>query len=232
MPSEPFPGRAATIVERIRADIVAGDLRFGARLTIDSLAGRYDTSHMPVREALRELHGEGIVVIEPKRGARVRMIDEAYVADLLDIRATLEAKLARKAAERITPAALAGLQHLEDQIEARMAVGDYPGILAANRQFHQMIYAQSGNADVAATIDKHWPLLAALWQKHGFGPERFTGVASDHQHLLLALAQRDGAAAEAVMAGHAMKAKLLLIAKIRGMAAEAPATDRPTGARN
>ena len=63
-----------SVAQRIRDDIVAGRLAFGDRLTIDALANRYEVSHMPVREALRELQGDGLVVIEPNRGARVRTI--------------------------------------------------------------------------------------------------------------------------------------------------------------
>ena len=67
---------------RIRDDIVSGALRFGERITMDALASRYGVSHMPVREALRELQGEGLVQIEPNRGARVRSIDSSFVENL------------------------------------------------------------------------------------------------------------------------------------------------------
>ena len=56
-----------SIQQRIREDIVSGQLPFGARVTIDELATRYGVSHMPIREALRELHGEGLVMMEPNR---------------------------------------------------------------------------------------------------------------------------------------------------------------------
>ena len=67
-----MPNNKLDIGLRIRDDIIGWALRFGQRITIDALATRYGVSHMPVREALRELRGEGLVVIEPNRGARVR----------------------------------------------------------------------------------------------------------------------------------------------------------------
>ena len=94
---------------RIRDDIVAGELLFGARITIDALATRYGVSHMPVREALRELQGEGLVVIEPNRGARVRTIDTRFVENLFEIRTALEVMMVRRAAQRATPADIAEL---------------------------------------------------------------------------------------------------------------------------
>ena len=73
---------ADNIGQRIREDIVSGVLGFGERITIDALATRYQVSHMPVREALRELQGEGLVVSEPNRGARVRAIDVNFIDNL------------------------------------------------------------------------------------------------------------------------------------------------------
>ena len=74
---------------------MSGELPFGARLRIDDLASRYGVSHMPVREALRVLHGEGLVVIEPNRGARVRTIHRGYIEDLFDVRTALEQLMSR-----------------------------------------------------------------------------------------------------------------------------------------
>ena len=88
------------ILELLRRDIVAGELPFGSRLRINELATRYGVSHMPIREALRELHGEGLVIIEKNRGARVREFHQGLVEDLFDIRSAIETMLARRAAER------------------------------------------------------------------------------------------------------------------------------------
>src|SRR5437764_1195259 len=85
---------------RIRDDIVAGTLPLGSRITIDALALRYGVSHMPVREALRDLQGEGLVVIEPNRGARVRAIDARFVENIFEIRTALEVMMVRRAARR------------------------------------------------------------------------------------------------------------------------------------
>ena len=89
---------------RIRDDIVSGALRFGERITMDALSSRYGVSHMPVREALRELQGEGLVQIEPNRGARVRSIDSSFVENLFEIRTALEVMLVRRAADAARPA--------------------------------------------------------------------------------------------------------------------------------
>ena len=72
---EPF-GQPGWVYDRIRDEIVAGCLGPNERLKVSELAARYGTSTNPIREALQLLRGEGFVVIEPNRGARVRPIDE------------------------------------------------------------------------------------------------------------------------------------------------------------
>ncbi len=203
---------------RIRDDIVSGALRFGERITMDALASRYGVSHMPVREALRELQGEGLVQIEPNRGARVRSIDSSFVENLFEIRAALEVMMVRRAAARCTPSDIAELEAIEETLEQRIAAGDHALLVAENRRFHQAINRSASNADALPLIDKHWMLLAALWRHYGYGPDRFTGVANDHQNLIKALAAHDQEAAAMIMGAHAAKAKLALLARIRAQA--------------
>lgn len=212
----------AGIAQRIRDDIVAGNLAFGDRLTIDALARRYDVSHMPVREALRELQGEGLIVIEPNRGARVRMIDVNFIDHLYEIRVALEVLLIRRAAERCRSSDIDELRAIEDDLERDIASAEYSGVVARNRVFHQTINRIADNVDAAPIIDRHWTLLAALWRHYGYGETRFAGVANDHRHLIAALAAHDVDAAGLIMGAHATKAKLVL--KERVMSTRVPST--------
>ena len=77
--------------DAILADIVKGSFTPGARLKIADLCRRYGLSPMPIREALQQLQGEGIVVMEPNKGAKVRTIDRNFIADIYDVRGALYA---------------------------------------------------------------------------------------------------------------------------------------------
>src|SRR4029453_15216916 len=125
------------VARRIRDDIVSGALPLGSRITIDALASRYAVSHIPVREALRELQGEGLVVIEPNRGARVRGIDTGFVENLFEIRTALEVMMVRRAAHRATAGDIARLRAIEDLLEAEIVRGNYAGVVSQNRAFHR-----------------------------------------------------------------------------------------------
>lgn len=194
---------------------MAGKLGLGSRVTIDELALRYGVSHMPIREALRELHGEGLVVIEPNRGARIRPIDLSFVANFFDTRNALEVVLTRRAASSCGPSILAELWRIEDELEAHMTRGDVASVLAANRAFHQRMYEQAGNPEAFAVVDRAWLLIAALWQRYGYGEDRFVGVANDHRHILYALESADPEAAGALMTAHVVKAKQDMIRRMR-----------------
>ena len=96
----------ARLRDRLRADILAGVWPPGEHRTLATLADRHGVSLSPVREALLGLEGEGLVEIRQHRGAVVPLMDAALLGDLYDLRAALQSLMARRAAERATPAEL------------------------------------------------------------------------------------------------------------------------------
>ena len=195
------------VEQRLRNDIVSGELPFGARLRIEDLALRYGVSHMPVREALRVLHGEGLVVIEPNRGARVRPIYRGFIEDVFDVRCAIETMLARRAAERRSAAQLARLRGAAERLEALVAEGAIASVPLANREFHATINDAAGNPGALPIVDSHWLLLSALLKRYGYGDERFPRVIEEHQHLIQAIERQDAHSAALLMGAHIEKAK-------------------------
>ena len=221
--------RNLDIQGRLRDDIIAGRLAFGERLRIDDLATRYGVSHMPVREALRVLHGEGLVVMEENRGARVRPIHPGFVEDLFDIRAAIETMLARRAAERRSEAHLAELEAIEARLESLVNLGRIAEVPPVNRAFHVVINNAAGNPGAMSLVDGQWLLVAALWQKFGNDEIRFIGVVEDHRHLIVAIRRRDSAGAAALMGAHIEKAKQDLLARMEAAAGEVARPARTGG---
>lgn len=203
--------RLDSVAQRIRDDIVSGVLPFGYRLTFSDLADRYGTSHMPIREALRELQGEGLVVGEPNRSSRVRTVDPIFVENFFEVRNALEVAMTRRVAATARPDLAPRLEEIEAEFEAAIGREDYPQALLINRNFHQMIYDEAGNPEANSLVQRHWFLIGALWGVYGYGSDRFGGVISDHQHLIRAISRRDGDTASAIMAAHVAKAKQELV---------------------
>jgi DNA-binding GntR family transcriptional regulator len=203
------------IQQRIRDDIVAGDLPFGSRLTIAQLAERYGVGQMPIREALRAMQGEGLLLIEPNRGARVRTVDEEFIGNIFDIRSALEVLLVRKMVSRATSRDIARLREVEARFEACIERGDHEQALRANHDFHATINAVANNPDAVALLERHWLLIKALWHRYGYGPERFAGVINDHRHLIEAIEAGDADAAASLMSAHVIKARHTLLARVK-----------------
>ena len=204
-------GTDLDISTRVREDILRGALGFGSRVTIAALAERYGVSQMPVRVALRQLQGEGLVETTDSGRASIRSIDRKFVNSIFDIRRSLEALIVRDAAERIGAEALAGLERLEAELERCVERADYAGAHQANRAFHQVVSDAANNADAVALLDRHWLLVSALWHRVQYGPERFAGVVTDHRFLIKALRAHDADAAASIVHAHITKAKLVML---------------------
>lgn len=217
------------VEQAIRDDIVSGRLAFGTRLRIDELAGRYGVSHMPVREALRVLHGEGLVIIEPNKGARVLTVHPGFIEDLFDMRAALETMLARRAAERRTQEHLEKLRRAEGDLEALVEKRDFASVAEANRRFHTVINDAAGNPGALVIVDRHWLLLSALLHRYGHGEERFQRVIDDHHHIIHSIERRDAAGAATLMGAHIEKAKNNLLRRASDKIASAGGDDAEEG---
>lgn len=204
----------ASIKSRICDDIVRGAFDPGTRLTIDMLATRYASSHMPIREALRELAGEGLIRHEANRGARALPVDRRFIENILSLRIELEPMLARVAAARFSQDNLQTLGEIQEELEQAVAENDNTGAVEANGRFHRLIYKVADNPEASAIVDRHWLVLSRLWAYYGYAPDRFAGVISDHQSLMTALAARAADDAAALMRAHVIKAKQQLLSRV------------------
>jgi DNA-binding GntR family transcriptional regulator len=99
------------VLERIRGAILGGDLAAGVTLRQEDLAERLGVSRMPVREAIRRLHSEGLVEVLPSRRVRVAALSRAEIEDIYDMRAALEPLAVRLAVPRLTKAQLRDAAH-------------------------------------------------------------------------------------------------------------------------
>jgi DNA-binding GntR family transcriptional regulator len=203
-------------VELIREAILDGQLAAGERLKEDELARRLDVSRTPVREALRRLESEGLVVVEPQRGATVRAYEGGELDDMYRLRAVLEGYAARRAAERISDDALAGLRKSCDRfsrLAARKRVT--PRELARENQlFHDGILAAAEDrrlAEMARSVI-HLPLVykAYVW----YTPHQRRQSAHYHEQLVAAIARHDAERAGLIMQEHVYEARDSLVAAL------------------
>ena len=209
------------VAERLRAEILEGELKPGEWLRQERVAQEYGVSQMPVREALKELAAEGLVEHVPYRGVRVVAFSADDVADLYAARGFLEGMAARAAAEHITPEELAELRDLQAQMGARQAPEALAEYLELNRRFHQLICTASRRAYLIRLLNQIWAAFPTmLWGNVAAAtelslPERTAGDLAEHPAILDALAGRDAEAAERLIRQHIASTGAELVAHLR-----------------
>lgn len=159
------------ITAALRERIVSGEIAVGERLVEGRLSEEMGVSRMPVREALRELAAEGIVTIEPRRGASVTIFTEEQKRELVEVRATLEALNAKLAAKRHDPEQIAALQRILDD-GAKLADSDDPVLLSRqNTEFHEALATVAANSVLQDLIrslrDRTVMLFAPISRRRG-----------------------------------------------------------------
>ena len=193
---------SATIADTIYRDlsqrIITGELEAGEKLRQDHIAREYDTSHVPVREALLQLEAHGLAQSLPRRGTRVSALDPAEIREVVEMRVALEILALGHAIPRITQA------DLDRAEKARLACDNATNMAGweqLNRDFHQVILAPCAMPRLLASIDdlhiasaRH---LFAHWQ-HRWSQR----VDKDHAAILQALTARDGATACEILRRH------------------------------
>ncbi len=194
-------GPVASVCQMIRSDIISGRLGADARLKIADLARRYDSSTNPVREALQQLRGEGLVVMEPNRGARVRPIDQKLVRDIIEIEVLIEPALTRWFVTIVSDTDIAALEEVQDRIEA-LNFSD-PAVHAdLDTEFHQLIYDRHHNRHAADLWWKHREILRAISRRYPTSLRRQQDVMREHRDLIASIRAQDADGAAAVVARH------------------------------
>lgn len=157
---------AGEIARSLAARIVTGILAPGTRLLQDEIAGAFKASHVPVREAFRRLEAQGLIVLEPRRGARVASLNPEDVIEVTEMRAALEPLALQFAAPNMQGTDIAEARNQMAQCDASNEIAVWE---AANRRFHATLYAPGGQPRLLACIaDLHQASarhLFAAWQK-------------------------------------------------------------------
>lgn len=192
----------------IRSMILSGELPAGVQLGEEALAEHCGVSRTPVREALRRLEADLLVERTDTQRSFVADWSLDDVADAFDLRARLEGMAARRAAERMTPAALARIEAANRALAeaVRRPRPDVDGFLEANREFHAAILDTAGSRRLAALLGTLIEQPVVWRTAHHYSREQLNRSHSEHEELIAAFARRDGAWAEAVMASHILRA--------------------------
>lgn len=210
-----FP-QGQSAYRQLLSEIRAGQLGPGTRLRETDLAERLGVSRTPVREAIRQLEADGLVVHQARQGATIRSLDHAEVIELYEMRAVLEGTAARLAARMALPVEIAALADLN----AALATAG-PGAAAQdlNRRFHGALLDAARNRFLVKTMSALKKTLLILGPTTLADSARADDAVAEHAAVLAALNTRDGDAAEAAMRRHIDSALNARLRTIRAVAA-------------
>jgi DNA-binding GntR family transcriptional regulator len=183
--------RSEQVLQILRHAIVVGELVDGERLIEDRIARQLNTSRGPVREALRRLEHEGLVVSYPYRGAVVRGVSDEEVHEvLIPIRLTLERFSFTKALEFMTDADFGELAKEVWQMGEGARTGDLLRCVEADIRFHEFVLSRSGQPHTAQVWGSIESRIRAYFFRFGLEAD-MSRLAAEHGELLAALQSGD-----------------------------------------
>ncbi len=141
------------VFNTLRQAILTGELKPGERLMEIHLANRLGVSRTPIREAIRKLELEGLVIMIPRRGAEVAQITEKSMNDVLEVRRAMDALCIELACERITDEELAELKQACERFEQAVKTGDVKSIAQTDVALHDIIVKATGNMRLVQLIN-------------------------------------------------------------------------------
>ncbi|SAK91259.1 GntR family transcriptional regulator [Caballeronia ptereochthonis] len=181
------------IAQRLRTLIATDELKPGERLRERTLAERLDVSRTPLREALKELAGDGLVVVLPKRGAVVAELSAAEITEKLDVLGVIEAFGGEMACRMATDAEIAEIRALHFEMHAAYERRDRMNYFRLNQAIHTSIVAAAKNATLRQVHERLNRQLYRYRFQGSVTSETWHTAIDEHEVIVQLLSAREGA---------------------------------------
>jgi len=204
---------SARIADEIRLAVLSGEMKPGMRIRQELLAAKYGASRIPVREALKQLENEGLVVLAPNRGAWIADVNSEDSIEVYKIREAVEPLAIFESVPNLT---VADIDSLDDTVHELERVTTLENYIQLDREFHLRTYSRARMPQLLAMIERFWNSTQHF--RREFVKETFAkdGLPfSDPQHLLLmdAIRGRDAEGARSLVHLHIRRTRLLIQAR-------------------
>ena len=183
------------VYEELKRQIMVGEIAPGTRMMEVELAEEMGVSRTPVREAIRKLEKEGLVTIEPRRGAYASDISAKDMVDILEVRQDLEGMAAGIAAQKITDEGRIELENIARKYKDSVDREDIEEIIKNDEAFHKYIVSLSGNKTLIKMVSQMQELALRFRYIYYEDFSRFKNQPSEHQAIVDAIAGGDVAGA-------------------------------------
>ncbi len=204
------PALYEQVAERLRARIYAHELAPGAWVDEQALADEFGISRTPMREALKVLAAEGLVVLKPRRGCYVAEMSERDLDEIFPVLALLEGRVAEEATRRLADADFRRLESIHADLERHAAAHDADRFFEANQAFHNTLQELAGNRWLSQLIDDTRKFLKLTRRDSLRLDGRIHQSLAEHAEILAAIRRKDHAAAALHMHDHILSGRAAL----------------------
>lgn len=190
------------VFNTLRQAILRGEMEPGERLMEIQLAQKLGVSRTPIREAIRKLELEGLVIMIPRKGAEVAHITEKDMRDVLEVRATLEELVVALACKNVTDEKLAELKAANKLFETSIVSKDVVNIVDADVHFHDIIYTMTDNARLIQIINNLREQMYRYRLEYVKDARTHSILISEHNDIIKQLKDRNVEQAKKVIYQH------------------------------
>lgn len=190
------------VVSRVRGMLLEGEIPPGARIPERELCDKLKISRTPLREALKVLAADGLVVLLPHRGSRAAKLTDEDVQDLFEVCQGLEALAGELACERIADAQLNEIRIAHNAMVVHYRERDLTQYYRRNRQIHEAIVAAARNPVLSAMYESVTARIRRARYVTPMTPQRWAMAIEEHEGILNALARRDGVSLAHILRAH------------------------------
>ncbi len=201
------------VYEELKRQILTGKVVPGTRMMEVELAEEMGVSRTPVREAIRKLEKEGLVTIEPRKGAYASDISVKDMVDILEVREDLEGLAAALAATRITDGQREEMTRITQGYSDAIKVNDTEKIIHYDEMFHSLIVACSGNKTLAQLLETVQELALRFRYLYYDDFTRYKRMPMEHEEIINAIVSGDSDAARIAADRHVKKLKEFVISE-------------------
>lgn len=191
LPMNEFLPLRDVVFTTLREAILRGNLKPGERLMEIQLAKKLGVSRTPIREAIRKLELEGLVVMIPRKGAEVAKITEKDLNDVLEVRCALEELAVELACRNITAEQIERMKQLLDEFKSAMSGNDVTSIAEKDVAFHDVIFTSTHNRRLIQLISNLSEQMYRYRVEYLKNPQGHAQLVKEHEEIIDNLERKD-----------------------------------------
>ena len=178
------------VFNTLRQAILRGELKPGERLMVIQLANKLGVSRTPIREAIRKLELEGLVLMVPRKGAEVAEITEKNLMDVLEVRKALEELAVELACDRISQGQIEEMKVAAKEFQQVLKSGDVTKIAEADVKFHDIIFSATDNQRLISLLNNLREQMYRFRVEHLKKKECYPKLMEEHELIIEMIEKR------------------------------------------